>query len=139
MFTNGKWFVLALCSLLLWGLWGFFQKLATNHMGPRHVFVFAALGTVLIVFLTFASLRFHIDTNMKGITFAVLAGLAGSLGGLFFVSSVSRGKASVVITMTALYPVVTILLSFAVLREEITIRQGIGIILALISMVLLAE
>ena len=51
----------------------------------------------------------------------------------------SRGKASVVITMTALYPLVTILLSFIFLRETIAIKQGIGIMLALLAMLLLVE
>jgi transporter family protein len=51
---------------------------------------------------------------------------------------VSKGKASVVITMTALYPLVTILLSFFFLRETITIKQGIGILFALLAMLFLA-
>lgn len=139
MLRTGEWFILALCSLFLWGLWGFFQKIATNHMAPRPVFVFASLGTFVVVFFTFLSLRFAFDVNSKGMIFAVLAGIAGSLGGLFFVHSLSRGNASVVITVTALYPVVTIILSFFILREELTLRQGIGIALALLSMVLLSE
>jgi drug/metabolite transporter (DMT)-like permease len=40
--------------------------------------------------------------------------------------------------MTGLYPVVTILLAFLVLRETITWTQGAGIALAVASMTLLA-
>jgi transporter family protein len=69
---------------------------------------------------------------------SVVAGLLGSFGGLCFVHSVSKGKASVVITMTALYPLVTIILSSLFLREAITVKQGIGIVLALLAMLLLA-
>jgi transporter family protein len=69
---------------------------------------------------------------------ALIAGLLGSIGGLCFVHSVSRGKASVVITMTALYPLVTIILSFFFLRETITLKQGIGIVFALLAMLFLA-
>jgi transporter family protein len=133
-----EWFIFALCSLFLWGLWGFFQKLATNHISPRNVYVFAGIGPIIVVLFVLLSLNFRMQINREGIAYALLAGLAGSIGGLFFVHSVSRGKASIVITLTALYPVVTILLSLIVLKEEITIKQGIGIILALISMVLLA-
>ncbi|MBI5740742.1 MAG: EamA family transporter [Nitrospirae bacterium] len=137
MKTN-DWFIFALCSLVLWGLWGFFQKLATNHISPRNVYVFAVIGPLIVAFLVLLSLNFRVQMHGKGVTYALLAGLAGSLGGLFFVHSINRGKASLVITLTALYPVVTILLSFIILKEEITLRQGIGIVLALISMALLA-
>jgi len=51
---------------------------------------------------------------------------------------VSKGKASVVIPFTALYPLITIILSFTILKETITAQQGMGIVLALISMILLA-
>jgi transporter family protein len=137
MKTN-EWFIFALCSLVMWGLWGFFQKLATNHIGPKNVYVFAGIGPIIVVLFVLLSLHFRVQVNREGIVYALFAGLAGSLGGLFFVHSVSRGKASIVITLTALYPVVTILLSLIMLKEQLTIKQGIGIILALISMVLLA-
>ncbi|MBI5408216.1 MAG: EamA family transporter [Nitrospirae bacterium] len=138
MFKTNGWFTFAVFSLLFWGMWGFFQKLATNHISPRSVYIFAALGTLLIVFLTLMSLNFKLETNRTGITYAILAGLFGSIGGLFFVHSISKGKASIVITFTALYPVVTILLSLIILKEGITVKQGLGILFALISMALLS-
>lgn len=137
MRTN-DWLVLALGSLILWGLWGFFQKLATNHINPRNVYVFAVLGPLIVAFFVLLSLDFRVEMHGKGIIYAFLAGLVGSIGGLLFVHSVSKGKASIVITLTALYPVVTILLSFIILKEQLTMKQAIGIILALISMVLLS-
>lgn len=135
---SDTWLVLAVCSLMLWGLWGFFQKLATNYMGPKSVYIFAASSIFMVVLFTLFSLDFRPELHPKGILYSILAGLTGSVGGLFFVHSVNRGKASVVITMTALYPVVTILLSFLILKEGITLKQGFGIVLALISMVLLS-
>lgn len=96
-------------------------------------------GAFITAFVVLVSLGFSVETNIRGIGFALIAGLLGSLGGLSFVHSVSRGKASVVITMTALYPVVTVILSFLILRETITLRQGVGIVFALIAMLLLSK
>jgi len=138
MLKQNDWLIFALFSLVLWGLWGFFQKLATNHISPRNVYVFAVIGPLIVASIVLLSLNFRVQMHGKGVVYALLAGLAGSLGGLFFVHAVNRGKASIVITLTALYPVVTILLSFIILKEEITIRQGVGIVLALISMALLS-
>jgi uncharacterized membrane protein len=47
------------------------------------------------------------------------------------------GKASVVVPLTALYPLVVVLAAPVVLGESITRRQGIGVICALIAVTLL--
>ncbi len=41
-------------------------------------------------------------------------------------------------TLTALYPLITVLLSFLILHETVTLRQGIGMLLALAAIVLMA-
>jgi bacterial/archaeal transporter family protein len=138
MLKQADWIVTAVLALLFWGGWGFFQKLATNSMPPKSVYLFTVSGAFITAFLVLVSLHFRVEVTQKGMGFAILAGLMGSIGGLCFVHSVSKGKASVVITMTALYPLVTILLSFFFLRETITIKQGIGIVFALLAMLFLA-
>jgi bacterial/archaeal transporter family protein len=138
MLKQTGWVFTAVLALLFWGGWGFFQKLATNSMPPKLVYLFTVSGAFITAFLVLVSLHFRVEVTQKGMGFALIAGLLGSIGGLCFVHSVSRGKASVVITMTALYPLVTILLSFFFLRETITIKQGIGILFALLAMIFLA-
>jgi transporter family protein len=138
MMRTPSWFMPALLALVLWGVWGFFQKLATNHMPPRNVYFVSALGAIMVVLGILTMSKFPLRMSAEGTLFAVLAGVCSSLGGLLFLSAVSKGEASVVITFTALYPVVTIILSFTMLRETIALKQGVGIVLALFSMVLLA-
>ncbi|MEW6585120.1 MAG: EamA family transporter [Nitrospirota bacterium] len=137
MLKQTDWVVTAVLALLFWGGWGFFQKLATNSMPPKSVYLFTLSGAFITAFLILVSLSFSVETNPRGMILSIIAGLLGSFGGLCFVHSVSKGKASVVITMTALYPLVTIVLSFLFLREAITVKQGIGIVLALLAMLLL--
>src|ERR1700746_1072147 len=50
----------------------------------------------------------------------------------------ARARETDVVTLSALYPLVTILLSILFLHERLTPRQGIGIVFALIASVLLA-
>ncbi len=138
MLKQTDWVVTAILALLFWGGWGFFQKLATNLMPPKSVYLFTVSGAFITAFLVLISLHFSVEVNPKGMSFALIAGLLGSIGGLCFVHSVSRGKASVVITMTALYPLVTIILSFLFLRETFTLKQGVGIVFALLAMLFLA-
>lgn len=137
MMKPSAWFAPAVLTLLLWGVWGLFQKLATNQMAPRNVYFFSAFGAFAVVLLMLSTSGFPLRANFEGTFFAVLAGVCSSLGGLLFLQAMSRGEASIVVTFTALYPVVTFILSLIVLHETITLKQGIGIVLALLSMVLL--
>lgn len=134
-----EWVAPATGALLLWGGWGFFEKLATNHISPKNVYLFTAAGPITVAVFILISQNFRAEFHRLGTVYAVIAGLSGSIGGLLFVHALRKGKASIVITVTALYPLVAILLSIIFLREEITIKQGIGIILALIAMMMLAS
>jgi bacterial/archaeal transporter family protein len=135
---TSAWFIPAALSLVLWGVWGVFQKLATNQMAPRNVYFVSALGAIAVVLVILSTSKFPLRMSFEGTFFGVLAGVCSSLGGLLFLQAMSRGEAAIVITFTALYPVVSIILSFIILDETITLKQGIGIVLALFSMVLLA-
>lgn len=122
---------------MLYGLWGFFPKLASQKgIAPGGILVYEAIGTVFVALIVLAVVGFRPDFNGKGFSFALIAGTAGALGSLFFLMALSRGRTSVVVTMTALYPVVVIILSYFVLREPLTLKQGMGMILALAAVVL---
>lgn len=132
----GDWFIFAIIALIMWGLWGFFPKLATNYINPKSVLIFQAIGSIFVTAPILISVNFRPEMHIKGIAFAVLAGIAGAIGGLFFLYSISKGEASIVVPTTALYPIITIILAFLILKEPITLKQGIGIIFALIAMIL---
>ena len=100
--------------------------------------IFQVVGSIIISLLVLGLLRFRLEVHPKGMAYAFLTGVSGTVGFLFFLYSLGRGKASVVVTMTALYPLVTILLSLLILKERINLRQGVGLGMALVAMVLLS-
>jgi len=131
------WLIYAVFSLLMYGLWGFFPKMASeNGIEPRSILIYEAIGTLGVVLIVLAFVGFRPEFNGKGFTFALIAGTAGAIGSLLFLFALSKGKASVVVTMTALYPLIVIILSFFVLKEPLTIKQGIGIVFAVAAVVL---
>jgi transporter family protein len=133
MMRTPTWFIPAVMALILWGVWGVLQKLATNHMPPRNVYLVSALGAIAVVLVIVSTSKFPLQMSAEGTFFAVIAGICSALGGMMFLQAVSRGEASVVITFTALYPVVSIILSFALFRD-ITLkglhRHGLSMLLA---------
>jgi transporter family protein len=132
------WFIFALIAMLVWGIWGLFPKLATNYLSPASVMVFSGIGSVPVTIAVLTYLNFRLDTHPKGIILALLAGLIGTLATVPFLYAIGKGKTSVVVPITSLYPLVTILLSFLILREPITLKQGLGILFALLALLLFA-
>jgi transporter family protein len=133
-----SWVSWSILALVVWGIWGFLPKLATKYMTTQSIIIYEALGGLCVglVCLYFAGMR--PETHPKGILYASLTGILGMMGGFFYLLAVARGKVSVVVTMTALYPIITIGLAALLLREPITLKQGVGMVLAVVSIILLS-
>jgi len=131
-----NWLGAALVALGLWGFWAFLPKLALLYMDQRSVLVFQTIGSILVGTFVLASLRFRPQWHPKGALFALLTGVSGLVGFLFYLSALRTGKASVVITLTALYPFLAILLAFLILKEPISVKKLVGFGFALIAIVL---
>jgi uncharacterized membrane protein len=100
------------------------------------VFIYQAIGTLIVIFSVLISIDFRPEVHPRGIVFSILAGLAAALGAVFFLLALAKGKASVVVTMTALYPLITLLLSAIFLKETLTLKQGLGIFCSLLALLL---
>ncbi len=132
------WVLFALLTLLAWGGWGFFSKLAAPFGRPRQLLLFQVAGAMALGLLVLALERFHIKWSPQGFGWSAIAGFINFAGFLAFFAAVDKGKVSTVIAMSSLYPVVTILLSVLLLQEKISGREGLGIACALLACFLLA-
>jgi transporter family protein len=129
----------AMLAFFFWGFWGFFSKLATRHVSPASaLFYYAATLTILSALIVlFWQGKF--EGNPKGLMFSALVGCSAALGTLFFFISLTKTQTAVAVTVTALYPIVTMLLAVLFLGESITLKQGAGIFFALLAMGLFAH
>lgn len=132
------WLIPALGALLVWGVWGALPKLASRYLDPKSILVYEAFGALAVGLVVLAQMNFRPQVHGPGIGLAVATGAAGFVGTLLFLHAISKGKASVVVTITALYPLVVIILSHLFLGEHITLKQGIGMALALVALVLMS-
>ncbi len=138
MFSN--WIFWSLIGLILWGFWGYTSKLAANNIEWRQLTFFFALGVILsaLILNTILMGSFSIALN-KGSFYALVSGIACLLGVAAVYIALEKGKASLVIPFTALYPLITILLSAILLKEKITLMQGFGIIFAIAAIILMSK
>ena len=128
--------MLGFAVLLMWGVWAFFTKLTAVHLSARSGLVFSSIGGIIVLVGVLISIGFRPDAESHGVIFALIAGLIASLASIMFLLALRSGKASIIVTMTALYPIITIILSYVFLQERITLVQGAGIMLSLVALVL---
>ena len=135
------WFILAISASILWGFWGFLGKIASKSIDSQNLLIISSLGSAMALPITlllfYKYFSFPISSSPHYI--ALASGFLGGIGALFFFLAISKGDASKVVVITAMYPVVTILLSFIFLKEALSVEKIIGICLALIALVLLAK
>jgi transporter family protein len=79
------------------------------------------------------------DGRTMGVFWAFLTGILGGVGNIFFFQAmVAGGKASVVAPVTALFPMITVLLALTFLHERLGRVQWVGLGLAFVAIYLLS-
>jgi transporter family protein len=131
-------FFWTLLAMVTFGAWGFFPKLAVNYISPQSALIYQVIGGLLVGIVGLAMLNFKPETHPMGILYALLTGITGVLGTLFYYAAASRGQISIVASLTALYPLITILLAIIFLHETLVLKQVIGLCFAVAAIVLLA-
>jgi len=133
-----SWLIFAASCVGFWGIWGFVAKLTT--MRGVHPLALSAVSSItagLTAWATFYVIGAPWEKNGGSILLALLTGICGSAGAIAFFLALQRGRASLVVPLSALYPAVTILLSLIFLGERPTLTQALGMLLALIASLLL--
>lgn len=133
------WLWFAAIALVFWGVTGVTQKLATNKISSELSFIWFAYAMIAIS--ATLALVVHIQWHVRPLIFwaAVAGGTLNGLGALIsFTALESGGKASVVISLISLYPLVTVAFAVTVLHERLTLGQGIGVGLAILAAILLS-
>jgi transporter family protein len=144
------WLFWSLATILLWGTWGLVSKVASEGVDAYVNQLLYTAGLIpLLVFVawTVTKEKPGVMANpdeakrkrRRGIFWAFLTGILGGVGNLaFFQALVTGGNASVVAPVTALFPMVTVLLALVILRERIGRTQWVGLALALVAIYLLS-
>ncbi|MBI5559093.1 MAG: EamA family transporter [Deltaproteobacteria bacterium] len=132
-----NWLLSAILAMFIYGFWGFFPKIAVSYISPQSALVYEVIGAILVGLITLFFIDFRLELQPKGVLFAILTGIAGMTGTLFFFAAAQKGKISVVVSLTALYPLISVLLAVIFLREPLTVKEICGLILAFGAIMLL--
>jgi len=124
------WMAYAGVAIVLWGVNGLFMKLGTNRVSARSMVIWVTAGFVLLLPVLWRGTA--LAGLSAGIIFVgLIAGTVNGLGNWAVFACLEKGaKASVAIPLTALYPLCTVVLATAFLKERPTALQWVGIALA---------
>ena len=133
-----EWLFPTLGTFVLWGLWSFIPKITTRYISPKSAILFEVIGGIIFSLIVLISLEFKPDLHPKGVLLAISTGIIGFAGALCFLYAASKGPISLVAVLSALYPIIAIVLAVFFLNETITVKQGVGIVLGFVAMILIA-
>ena len=133
---SSRWLIYALLSAVFASLTSIFGKIGVEDVESN-------LGTAIrtAVVLVMAWLMVFITAEQKGIRlisrrswlFLILSGLATGASWLCYYRALQDGPASVVVPIDKLSILVTIIFSGVVLKEKLTRRAAVGLVLILIG------
>jgi uncharacterized membrane protein len=132
-----QWLLWAMLAVLCWGLWAITSKLIGNALSAGQSQALSTIGLVpIIAILAFTKSKTS-EHNRRGIIIGFLSGVLVCLGNIAYYHALNLGgKAATVVSITALYPLITALLAMLLLKERLNEFQIFGIGLSIASMVI---
>ena len=133
------WLLFATITMSFWGVWGAFIEIPEKAGFPATLgYVVWALTMIPGAIITLRIIGWKLDRDSRSIFLGITAGLLGCGGQLILFQALRIGPAYLIFPFISLSPVVTILLSYWLLKERASSRCWIGIIIAVIAIVLLS-
>ncbi len=126
------WFLLALGSAVFAALTSILAKIGIKGVGSN---LATAIRTMVVVLMAWGMVLItHQQTGIKDISqkswfFLILSGLATGASWLCYYKALQMGEASKVVPIDKLSVVITLILAFVFLHEELTLKSMIGCIL----------
>ncbi len=123
------WFVLALLSAVFAALTSILAKIGIDGVNSNLATAIRTVVVVamawLMVFITGAQGGIS-EISRKSWLFLILSGLATGASWLCYYKALQIGEASKVVPVDKLSVVITLILAFVFLNENITVKSGIG-------------
>jgi len=111
--------------------------MAADGIPPMQNLILSAIGLIPPALLLLPLIQWRSEPALrKGIGYGFLTGIVGGLGNLALFAALSGGgKAAIVFPLTAIYPLITVIIAWSALRERLHGLQMIGIALAVACVV----
>ncbi|HEX9971939.1 MAG TPA: EamA family transporter [bacterium] len=133
------WLFFALITTSFWGLWGALIEIPEKSGFPATLgYSVWALTMILPALVALKIINWKVEYDSRSIFYGSIIGFLGAGGQLILFQALRMGPAYLVFPFISLSPVITILLSYSLLKERASKLGWTGIVIALIAIPLLA-
>jgi len=129
------WLIYAFATTILWGVWGAFTELSPQRGFPETL-VYCVWSLTMIPPALYALARsgWRLEHDPRSIIYGLIIGLTGAGGQMVLFYAVTMGPAYLIFPLISLSPMVTIAMSYLLLRERTNMLGAAGIVLALLAL-----
>ncbi|MCX7877070.1 MAG: EamA family transporter [Ignavibacteria bacterium] len=134
------WIIYAVLAMLFAGITSVIAKLGLKNIsgdlgvGVRTAFVLIFVWSNILIF---GHTKFISSLSAKDVLFLGISGLTTALSWIFYYKAIKSGEVSVVAIIDKASVLITVLLSFLILKEEITLKTIISLVLILSGLILM--
>jgi drug/metabolite transporter (DMT)-like permease len=130
------WLAWSIMAVVCWGVWALIARLVGDAISPAQSQALSTIGLLPVIVLLFFSTRKQEQRGSKlsGVALGFAAGVLTCIGNIAYYYLLNSGaKAATVVPLTALYPLVTVLLALLFLHERLNRLQLAGVCLSLVA------
>lgn len=133
------WLIFAVITTSFWGVWGALIEVPEKAGFPATLgYSVWALTMIPPALVALKIINWKLEYDWRSIGLGAIIGFLGAGGQLILFQALRMGPAYIVFPFISLSPLITILLSYWILKERASTRGWMGIILALIAIPLLS-
>ena len=130
-----RWLWFALATVVTWGVWGAFAGISAQRGFPETLtYCVWAITMIFPAVFVMQRERWQLDLSPKAIAYGLAIGLLGAGGQMVLFYAVTTGPAYLIFPVISLSPLVTIVMSFVLLRERTKWLGALGVVQALLSL-----
>ena len=136
---NRLWLIYSLVTTAFWGVWGALIELPEKAGFPATLsYAVWALTMIPPALVALKIVGWRLERDRRSIVLGLLVGLLGAGGQIVLFQALRVGPAYLIFPIISLSPVVTILMSWLLLKERASRRGWMGISTALVAIPLLS-
>jgi len=136
---NRLWLMYAIVTTLFWGIWGALIELPEKAGFPATLgYSVWALTMIPPALVALRIISWRLERDRRSILLGCAVGFLGAGGQLVLFQALRMGPAYLVFPFISLSPVITILMSYFLLKEHASRRCWLGIVLAMIAIPMLS-
>jgi len=129
--------LIPIVAMILFGVYYFLIKLTIQYFNPINItWIINFITSLLCIPLAIKYGRKL--PNLKTFSFSALFGILNIFGFLAFNIAITLAPVSIIATIKSLAPVFGIILAAILFRERLSKREGFGVVLAIVGMILLS-